>query len=85
MSVLNKNIPCALSPDSIIFWLGFTDVGTPALLDSKGMLYFFPLGSNIWLPFCDTTKNVKFLLFLVVPYHLIFVDFRGRVLAMDFS
>ncbi|KAK9692495.1 Minichromosome loss protein, Mcl1, middle region [Popillia japonica] len=59
LSVLNKNMPCPLQPESNLFWLGFSDVGTPASLDSNGMLYLFPLASNIWIPFCDTTKQRK--------------------------
>ncbi|KRT85068.1 hypothetical protein AMK59_290 [Oryctes borbonicus] len=60
MSVLNKNLPCPLQPESSLFWLGFSDVGTPVSLDSNGMLYLFPLTCNVWLPFCDTTKHVIF-------------------------
>ncbi|GJQ71634.1 hypothetical protein Trydic_g11333 [Trypoxylus dichotomus] len=59
MSVVNKNLPCPLQPESNLFWLGFSDVGTPASLDSNGMLYLFPLTCNVWLPFCDTIKQRK--------------------------
>ncbi|KAF2895708.1 hypothetical protein ILUMI_10488 [Ignelater luminosus] len=59
MSVENKNINSALRPETQLQWIGFTDLGTPAMFDSFGLLYLYPSTSNIWLPFCDTTKHRK--------------------------
>lgn len=59
MSIENKNINSALRPETQLQWLGFTDLGTPAMFDSFGLLYLYPTTSNIWLPFCDTTKHVR--------------------------
>lgn len=61
MSLDKKEIGSALRPESTLSWLGFTDVGTPAMHDSSGILSLFPSQSNVWIPFCDTTKNVLIL------------------------
>ncbi|XP_076266866.1 chromosome transmission fidelity 4 [Rhynchophorus ferrugineus] len=49
----------ALGPESTMFWLGFSDMGTPGMMDSLGMLYLYPPRCNTWIPFCDTTKHRK--------------------------
>nr|CAI5818265.1 unnamed protein product [Callosobruchus analis] len=59
MSIDSKDISSALGPESTLSWLGFSDVGTPAILDSSGMLYMYPLVANTWIPFCDTSKHMK--------------------------
>lgn len=39
--------------------VGFSDAGTPAMMDSLGMLSLYPHASETWIPFCDTTKHVS--------------------------
>ncbi|KAH1012098.1 WD repeat and HMG-box DNA-binding protein 1 [Dendroctonus ponderosae] len=56
------NVDCfelgsALGPESTLYWLGFSDIGTPGMMDSLGMLSLFPPKCNTWIPFCDTTKH----------------------------
>lgn len=63
MTINKKQIGCALRPESTLFWLGFSDLGTPAMHDSYGILSLHPQQSNVWIPFCDTTKNVRFTIF----------------------
>ncbi|CAG9772524.1 unnamed protein product [Ceutorhynchus assimilis] len=58
------NVEClelgsALGPESTLYWLGFSDVGTPGMMDSLGMLSLFPPKCNTWIPYCDTTKHRK--------------------------
>lgn len=55
----SRDINAALGPESSLTWLGFSDVGTPAMVDSLGMLSLYPPTCNIWIPFCDTTKHVS--------------------------
>ncbi|KAJ8971614.1 hypothetical protein NQ317_014735 [Molorchus minor] len=52
-----KDISSALGPESSLMWLGFSDVGTPAMMDSLGMLSLYPHSCNTWIPFCDTTRH----------------------------
>ncbi|CAG9836570.1 unnamed protein product [Diabrotica balteata] len=56
-SIICKDIGSALGPESTLMWLGFSDVGTPAMMDSLGMLSMYPHNTNTWIPFCDTTKH----------------------------
>ncbi|XP_030761821.1 WD repeat and HMG-box DNA-binding protein 1 isoform X2 [Sitophilus oryzae] len=49
----------ALGPESTLFWLGFSDSGTPGMMDSLGMLSLYPPKCNTWIPFCDTTRHRK--------------------------
>lgn len=59
LSVESREIQVALSPECNLQWLGFTDLGNPALMDSYGMLFVYPLKCNAWIPFCDTTRKVS--------------------------
>ncbi|XP_057657701.1 WD repeat and HMG-box DNA-binding protein 1 [Diorhabda carinulata] len=58
-SIQCRDIGGALGPDSTLTWLGFSDIGTPAMMDSSGMLSMYPHNTNTWIPFCDTTKHRK--------------------------
>ncbi|XP_008197856.2 WD repeat and HMG-box DNA-binding protein 1 [Tribolium castaneum] len=59
LSMHSCDIGAALGPESTLTWLGFTDFGTPAMVDSLGMVSLFPLSCNIWIPFCDTARHMK--------------------------
>lgn len=48
-----------MGPESTLSWLGFSDAGTPAMQDSLGMLSLYLLRSEVWVPYCDTSKNVS--------------------------
>ncbi|XP_050293758.1 WD repeat and HMG-box DNA-binding protein 1 [Anthonomus grandis grandis] len=58
-SMESHDLGSALGPESTLYWLGFSDQGTPAMMDSLGMLSLFPPKCNSWIPFCDTTKHRK--------------------------
>lgn len=59
MSMNKKQIGSALRPEATLSWLGFSDLSTPGMCDSSGILSLYPLQNNIWIPFCDTMKNVN--------------------------
>lgn len=59
LSLKCKYLPGTLSPESNLYWLGFSDVGTPCLMDSCGIFHMYLLQSSVWIPFCDTTKQKK--------------------------
>ncbi|CAH1099771.1 unnamed protein product [Psylliodes chrysocephalus] len=58
-SIECKDISSAMGPESTLQWMGFSDVGTPSMMDSLGMLSMYPHNTNTWIPFCDTTKHRK--------------------------
>jgi chromosome transmission fidelity protein 4 len=66
LSMESRDINAALGPESTLSWLGFSDVGTPAMMDSLGMLSLHPISCNLWIPFCDTTKEVSLKLSLLI-------------------
>lgn len=59
MAFSKKQIGSALRAEAKLFWLGFSDVGTPAMYDTFGVLSLYPQQTSVWIPFCDTTKNVS--------------------------
>ncbi|XP_066141426.1 WD repeat and HMG-box DNA-binding protein 1 isoform X1 [Euwallacea fornicatus] len=59
MNVESHDLSSALGPESTLYWLGFSDMGTPAMLDSLGTLSLFPPKCNTWIPFCDTAELRK--------------------------
>lgn len=53
-------VPVALSPKSTIYWAGFTDEGSPCIVDSDGIirLYKSHFGTG-WFPICSTKLHVS--------------------------
>ncbi|XP_060519101.1 WD repeat and HMG-box DNA-binding protein 1 [Cylas formicarius] len=58
-SVISKDLGASLGPESTLSWLGFSDAGTPAMVDSLGMLNLYPQNCNVWIPCCDFIKHRK--------------------------
>lgn len=57
--IVSKEIRNALGPETTLLWLGFSELGTPAMQDSLGMFSMYLLQSNVWIPCCDTSKHVS--------------------------
>lgn len=55
----SKDIGSALGPKSTLSWMGFSDMGTPAMMDTLGMLSLYPQSCSTWIPYCDMTKHVS--------------------------
>ncbi|KAF7495833.1 WD repeat and HMG-box DNA-binding protein 1 [Sarcoptes scabiei] len=53
-------VPVALSPKSTIYWAGFTDEGSPCIVDSDGIirLYKSHFGTG-WFPICSTKLHAN--------------------------
>lgn len=68
LSVQCKNLKSALASESTLQWLGFTNTGNPASMDSYGMLCICPMKSGLWIPFCDTTKQVSLIIYVFVLF-----------------
>lgn len=54
-------VQVALSPKATVYWAGFTDEGTPTVVDSDGVVRVWKshFGCS-WLPICATKKHVSF-------------------------
>lgn len=50
--------PVPLTPNSTLQWAGFSDEGSPCLLDSAGLLRSFSI-KGYWQPLCDTHALCK--------------------------
>ncbi|KAK9890820.1 hypothetical protein WA026_012163 [Henosepilachna vigintioctopunctata] len=59
MNIQGLDLGMTLGPQSTLAWLGFSDCGTPSVMDSLGMLHMYLLNSNTWIPFCNTLKHRK--------------------------
>jgi len=54
-------IPVALSPKSQVLWAGFTDEGTPCVVDYDGVVRLFKtIIGNSWIPIAFTKEHVSF-------------------------
>ena len=52
-------IPVALSPKSLVSWAGFTDEGTPCVVDSDGVIRIYNKNfGNTWFPIASTKEQV---------------------------
>jgi chromosome transmission fidelity protein 4 len=57
-------IPVALSPKSQVLWAGFTDEGTPCVVDYDGVVRLFKgIIGNSWIPIASTKESVSFIKF----------------------
>lgn len=72
LTLKSENFKIALGPESTLSWLGFSNCGTPTILDSLGNLCMYK--QNTWIPMCDTTKQVKLLLYILLNL-TIFINF----------
>lgn len=59
LSLRCRDIKVALTPQSKLTWIGYTDRGSPVTCDSMGMVRLFSMRSNLWIPVCDTSTHTK--------------------------
>ncbi|XP_022906813.2 WD repeat and HMG-box DNA-binding protein 1 [Onthophagus taurus] len=57
LSLHKTDLENTLGPECTLNWMGFTDMGSPALLDSNETLFIYLTRSNIWVPICDTNQH----------------------------
>lgn len=76
MNFQATDLGATLGPQSNLLWLGFSDAGTPGVLDSLGLLHMYLLNSNTWVPFCDVNKHVS--MQIAGFFHLLTVLFYYR-------
>ncbi|OTF81844.1 WD domain containing protein, partial [Euroglyphus maynei] len=57
--IIPQPVSVALSPKSTVYWSGFTDEGTPCVVDSDGIVRVYKnhFGSG-WFPICATKQQV---------------------------
>lgn len=58
--MIPQPVPVALSPKSTVYWAGFTDEGTPCVVDSDGIIRVYKnhFGSG-WFPICATKQQAN--------------------------
>lgn len=59
LSLRCRDFKAALTPNSKLTWLGFSDKGSPVTCDAMGMVRMFSVRSNHWIPVCDTSQHSK--------------------------
>lgn len=59
LSLRCRDVNIALTPNSKLTWIGYSDRGSPCTCDSIGMLRMFSIRSNCWIPVCDTSQHTK--------------------------
>lgn len=56
---MSNPVAVALSPDSTLYWAGFTDEGTPCIVDTSGVVRLLkPLFGNCWMPIVDMKEDL---------------------------
>lgn len=52
--------PLPFAPNSYLTWMGFSDEGTPGMMDSSGQVRILHSGfGSSWIQICDTRANLK--------------------------
>ena len=51
--------PLPISPNSELYWLGFTDRSAPVTADSQGVVRLLDQRAGAWLPLLDTRAHSK--------------------------
>lgn len=59
LSLRCRDVKVALTPNSKLTWIGYSDKGSPVTCDSNGMVRLFSMRSNLWIPVCDTSLHTK--------------------------
>lgn len=59
LSLRCRDFKIALTPNSKLTYLGFSDKGSPVTCDTMGMLRMFSVRSSHWIPVCDTSLHTK--------------------------
>ncbi|XP_068145045.1 WD repeat and HMG-box DNA-binding protein 1 [Drosophila tropicalis] len=57
LSLRVEHLPVPLTPGRQLSWLGYSDVGSPAIADNMGLIQLYRKSSNAWFPICDTMKQ----------------------------
>ena len=47
-----------LSPASTLMWLGFSDLGSPIILDSEGIINIYDKKASLWRVASNTNRQV---------------------------
>lgn len=55
----SRTVSLPLSPATELMWLGLSDVGSPVIMDSEGVLRIFSRKSGLWRVAADTDKQCK--------------------------
>lgn len=56
----NQKLEVPLSPASKLMWLGFSDLHSPTIMDTEGIIKMYDKKSSMWRVACDTDRQVFF-------------------------
>lgn len=71
---ISTPVQVALSPKATVYWAGFTDEGTPTVVDSDGVVRVWKSHFGYsWLPICATKKHVSLCIWLFEMFNSLFV------------
>lgn len=55
----NQKLEVPLSPASKLMWLGFSDLHSPTIMDTEGIIKMYDKKSSMWRVACDTDRQPK--------------------------
>ncbi|XP_034948517.1 WD repeat and HMG-box DNA-binding protein 1-like [Chelonus insularis] len=59
INLKSRTLSVPLSPAAKLMWLGLSDLGSPVVMDSEGVIKIFNRQSNLWRVAADTDKYSK--------------------------
>lgn len=55
----SQKLEVPLSPASKLMWLGLSDLHSPTIMDTEGVVKMYDKKSSMWMVACDTDRQVK--------------------------
>ncbi|KAL7298415.1 hypothetical protein TKK_0008609 [Trichogramma kaykai] len=55
----SKTLPIPLSAEATLMWVGFSDLYSPVVMDSKGIINIYDKKAMLWRVACDTSRMNK--------------------------
>jgi chromosome transmission fidelity protein 4 len=59
-NIRSTTLQVPLSPASNLMWLGFSDLGSPVIMDVEGIINIFDKKASLWRVACNTNRLVNF-------------------------
>lgn len=56
----SQTLPVPLTPASKLMWLGYSDIGSPTVMDSEGIINIYDKKASLWRIASNTKRRVMF-------------------------